>query len=359
MKKLICNFKLVISILLLSACSGKYYTVDDFIKIKKIDTHTHLDSKNTIIAEQAKADNFRLITINVDVAGSASLNEQFQVASFLHQKYPDIVDFTSSFTLEGWDSVNWADKTIAKLETDFANGAIGVKVWKNIGMTYKDSAGNFIMIDDPKFDKVIDFIILQNKTLVGHLGEPKNCWLPIDQMTVRGDMEYFTAHPEYHMFLHPESPSYEDQINARDHFLEKNPDLRFVGAHLGSLEWSIDELAKRLDKFPNMAVDMAERICHLQLQSQADREKVRRFFIKYQDRLIYATDFSFETTSDEILAETREELHKIWMEDWKYFVTADKMTNNKVEGEFEGLQLPKEVVDKIYYFNALHWFKIK
>lgn len=48
-----------------------------------------------------------------------------------------------------------------------------------------------------------------------------------------------------------------DQINARDHMLEKHPALKFIGAHLGSLEWSLEELSKRLDRFPNMALDLA------------------------------------------------------------------------------------------------------
>lgn len=101
-------------------------------------------------------------------------------------------------------------------------------------------------------------------------------------MTVKSDSAYFANHPHYHMYLHPEYPSYEDQINARDHMLEKHPELTFIGCHLGSLEWNIDELAKRLDKFPNMAVDMAERICHLEYQSAKDLKKVRDFCIKYQ-----------------------------------------------------------------------------
>ena len=92
------------------------------------------------------------------------------------------------------------------------------------------------------------------------------------------------------MYRHPEFPSYEDQIVARDRMLEKHADLQFVGAHLGSLEWSVDELAKRLDRFPNMAVDMAARIPHLQVQSVKNWQKVHDFMIKYQDRLIYATD---------------------------------------------------------------------
>jgi hypothetical protein len=274
----------------------------------------------------------------------------------MRKQFPDRVSFVTTFTLADWNSPRWADQIITKLKSDFANGALGVKVWKNIGMTYKDSANHFIMIDNPKFDKVIDYIIQQDKTVLGHLGEPRNCWLPLDQMTVNSDKEYFKAHPEYHMYLHPECPSYEDQINARDRFLERHPNLRFVGAHLGSLEWSIDELAKRLDKFPNMAVDMAERICHLQYQSKIDRDKVRNFMIKYQDRLIYGTDFSFDSTMN--AAKSKIHWHETWLADWKYLVTNEKMTVPQFDGEFTGLKLPKKVVDKIYHHNAVRWFKM-
>ena len=73
------------------------------------------------------------------------------------------------------------------------------------------------------------------------------------------------------MYLHPEMPSYEDQINARDNILAEYPGLDFIGAHLGSLEWNVDELARTLDRFPNMKVDMAARIGHLKNQSK-DRQ---------------------------------------------------------------------------------------
>ena len=120
-------------------------------------------------------------------------------------------------------------------------------------------------------------------------------------MTIKGDKSYFSEHPEYHMYLHPEFPTYEEQVAARDHMLEKHPNLKFVGAHLGSLEWNVDELAARLDKFPNMAVDMAARISHLQYQSTKNWQKVHDFFIKYQDRILYATDIQVngnESASD-------------------------------------------------------------
>lgn len=328
----------------------------DFKSIKKIDAHTHLETKNTALADLAKDNNFMLLSINTEVPGYPTLEKQLEAATFLHKQFPENVNFLTSFTLTGWDSVGWVDFTIAKLKSDFDKGALGVKVWKNIGMTYKDAKGNFVMIDNPKFDPVFTFIAQQDKTVLGHLGEPRNCWLPLEKMTVKSDQEYFKNHREYHMFLHPEYPSYENQIDARDKMLERNPELRFVGAHLGSLEWSIDELAKRLDKSPKMAVDMAERICHLQLQSMKDREKVRRFIIKYQNRLMYATDAWLDPEKDE--ATLKSNLHNTWLADWKYFVTKDKMTVKQFDGEFEGLQLPKVVVDKIYYLNAARFYKM-
>jgi hypothetical protein len=105
-----------------------------------------------------------------------------------------------------------------------------------------------------------------------------------------------------------------------------------------------------------MAADMAARICHLQFQSQKDREKVRDFFIKYQDRLIYGTDGGMGPNDD--ADGTRTYTHEKWMEDWRYFVTDEMMTVSEVNGEFQGLKLPKEVVDKIYYANAMKWFRI-
>jgi predicted TIM-barrel fold metal-dependent hydrolase len=158
------------------------------------------------------------------------------------------------------------------------------------------------------------------------------------------------------MFLHPEYPSYDDQINARDRFVEKHPEMRFVGAHLGSLEWDVDELAKRLDKFPNMAVDMAARIPHLQHQTRLNREKVRDFLIRYQDRIIYATDSGISNDSNP--EQEKKDLHNTWINDWKYFATDQTLTSPHVNGEFQGVKLPKEAIDKIYRENARKWFKI-
>ena len=210
------------------------------------------------------------------------------------------------------------------------------------------------MIDDPRFDPLIDFIEKNNITGIGHLGEPRNCWLPLGQMTVKGDKSYFTQNPEYYMYLHPENPTYEAQVSARDNMVRKHPNLRFVGAHLGSLEWNVDSLAKRLDEFPNMAVDMAARIRHLEYQTAKNWQRVHDFMVKYQDRFLYATDLGAEVTTD--TTKIKIGAHDTHVADWRFFTTNDSMRVKDFDGVFNGLHLPKTVIDKIYRTNAEKWF---
>ena len=334
--------------------STEFYSMDDFAKIPKINTHVHFKIFDTTFIVQARKDNFKFININVNSGSSPPIEKQQEVALQLDKAYPDRIGYATTFYVNNFNDPDWQEKTIAYLKESFAKGAIAVKIWKNVGLELKDANGKFVMIDDPKFDPVLDFIEKNNITLIGHIAEPKNAWLPVDKMTVKGDKNYFTEHPQYHMYLHPEYPTHEQIIAARDHMLEKHPKLLFVGAHLASLEWDTDELAKRLDKFPNMAVDMAERVSHFQYQAVTDWKKVHDFFIKYQDRLIYATD---EGVNGKVPWDTVSvRAHENWLRHWRFFTQGEKMKVPKVEKEFNGLKLPKSAVDKIYRTNAEKWF---
>ena len=344
---------------ILFGCGNRYYSEKDFTSVLKIDSHIHIGSADGVFEDQAAKDNFLLITLNVDHSDSANIRKQMDNALISVQKYPGRVFYGPTFLFDtaGWGTPQWSRRVIEGLEKDLSEGAITVKLWKNIGMTVRDRSGRFIMVDDPGLEPVIEFINSKGVPVTGHLGEPRNCWLPLDEMTVTSDSSYFASNPQYHMFLHPEYPSYEDQINARDHMLAKHPDLKFIGCHLGSLEWNVDSLAKRLDRFPNMVVDMSARICHLQFQSARNRDRVRDFCIKYQDRLLYGTDSGYNESNNP--DSFKNGMHETWINDWKYFVTDDEMTSDTFRGTFTGLKLPKEVVDKIYNENAIKWYKLK
>jgi hypothetical protein len=330
------------------------FTEADFAALDKIDVHVHINSPDSALLDQAAADHFRLLTINVDYPDFPPLPEQSRIAQTLVASHPGTLAYAASFSMSGWDEPDWQARVITQLDAAFAAGAVGVKVWKNIGMDFRDARGRLVMIDDPKFDRVFDFITGRHRVLIGHQGEPHNCWLPVDQMTVNNDKEYFREHPQYHMFLHPELPSYEEQMAARDRMLAKNPHLKFMGAHLASLEWSVDRLAAFLDRYPNTVVDLAARMGQVQYQSNLDPGKVRRFFVRYQARLLYGTDLSQDPGADS--GELRREAHATWLRDWKYLATNLTFQVPELDAPVHGLALPRSVLRKIYGANAERWF---
>ncbi len=353
------SLSVVILFFTLPACNSgsgenQYYSPDDFSSIKKIDVHAHVMTLDPAMVEQAAKDNFILPSINVEVPDLPGIDSQQYFVLQQRRQFPENIFLVTTFETATINQPGWVDRQLAYLKNSFDSGAIGIKVWKNIGMTIRDKDSNFIMIDNAIFDPIFDYLEKNHIPVIGHIGEPKNCWLPLDQMTTNNDKAYFKEHPEYHMYLHPDYPSYEAQIRSRDHLLEKHPDLKFIGAHLGSLEWDVDEIARRLDKFPNMSVETAARLGQIQFQSQTDWQKVHDFFIKYQDRIMYGTDLAAleKDNADSV----RKYAHETWTKDWRYFTTADSLESPHVNKRYKGLKLPKTVIDKIFFKNAEKWY---
>lgn len=328
---------------------GRYYSPEDFKSVKKFDVHIHINTVEEHFINQAIEDNFRFLDIVDDRPFGLPMEQQQKLAIHHLKNYPEQMAFATTFSVGEWDRKYWVDSTIAGLKRSFAKGATAVKIWKNIGMDLRDARGTFVMVDHPRIDSVLNFLAENKIPLLGHNGEPRDCWMALEKMTF--SQGYYKNHPEYHMYLHPEYPSYEDQIKARDNMLEKHGDLNFMGAHLGSLEWSLDELAKRLDAFPRMRVDLT-RMSNLKLHALNNRKKTRDFFITHQDRLIYGTDTAINATENP--EEFKQRIHNNWVADWKFYVS-DAPILLEGFGELKGLKLPREVVDKIYLKNAVRF----
>jgi predicted TIM-barrel fold metal-dependent hydrolase len=332
------------------SCSSpvKYYSVSDFENVPKIDAHFHYLTMDGRYMEFASSQNFRLLSINWD--GEYSIDEQMKITSSILSTNQGKFAFFGTFSVESFGEADFVEKTIARINECMKAGAAGIKIWKNIGMVLKDQNGQYVMIDDPVFESIFTYLEQKKIPVMGHLGEPKDCWLPENEMIDPGALSYFKENPEYYMYLHPEAPSYDDQINSRDSILKKYPKLDFIGAHLASLEGSVDELAKRLNSYPNLKVDMAARMYPIQYQSNIDREKVRNFMIRYQDRILYGTDFEVHDAPGLICDTVMVNLYKGWLNQWIYMATDSVV-------EVKGLKLPKEVIDKIYFKNAEQFFQ--
>jgi predicted TIM-barrel fold metal-dependent hydrolase len=320
----------------------------NFFTMKKIDAHIHLRYSGPELLDQAVIDNIRVITIMTD---HYDLDWQRKFINQQIETHPRQIRYITTFSMKGWDEPDWQERTITHLKKEFENGTVAVKVWKNIGMEFKDKTGNFVMVDNPRFDPIINFIESEGKTLTGHIGEPRDCWLPLDQMMANSNRRYFRNNPQYHMALNPEFPRYEELIKSYENMLEKHPDLKYVGCHMASIEWSLEELANRLNRFPNMAVDLSARIDDVQL---LDRDKVRKFFIEYQDRILYGTDLSIKEKYDPVMF--AEKAHQVWQRDWIYFSTDSILTIPDIEKPVSGLNLPGLILEKIYRINALKWY---
>lgn len=337
--------------LLIAGCTPSL----DYKTFPKIDAHVHLETKDDSFVQVINDNNFKLITLVTRSESPEVIRKEFEFAQDLNNNHPKSIGFATTISMDGFGEPEWESNTIAWLQESFDAGAMAVKIWKDIGMTFRNEDSTFIFIDDPRFDPIWDFIEENDKTLVNHTAEPKNCWLPLAEMTVKGDSSYFSRNPQYHMYLHPEYPSREEILAARDRMLKKHPNLRYVGCHLGSMEWNVDEMAEWLDKFPNYGLDMAARIVHFKVQ---DREKVRNFIIKYQDQLLYGTDIGIKDNGGSEGTDKRAQslIDGVWKEDWAYFTTDKMLTQNDKVKEYQGLKLPESVLKKIYHDNAMTMF---
>ncbi|HXW73928.1 MAG TPA: hypothetical protein VEK10_03850 [Steroidobacteraceae bacterium] len=330
--------------------AAHYYAVRDFPRVEKIDAHVHVYGVAEHFMAQATADNFRILDINVDDADYPPIGEQRRDAVSLRERYPGRVAFVTTFSVESFSSPGWSASVVRDIDEAIAQGAVGVKIWKNIGMALRDADGRYVMPDDARLEPIIAHLERQHVVLLGHQAEPRNCWLPPEKMTVRSDREYFSEHPQYYMYRHPEMPTHESILAARDRMLRAHPVLHFDAVHLASLEWDVGRVADFLDRFPGARVDVAARMVHLEYQAASDPQKVRHFLIRYQDRILYGSDAAYGPGDSDVAALAS--LHDDWLADWRFLATADLMHSADFAAAFHGLQLPREVIDKIYRRNA-------
>ncbi|MCC6344318.1 MAG: amidohydrolase family protein [Bryobacterales bacterium] len=250
-------------------------------------------------------------------------------------RYPDRFVIFANIDFSNIDAPDYARRAAAQLERDIANGAQGLKIFKNFGMDLKDTRGNRIHTDDPRFDQVFEVCARHNIPVLIHTGEPLGLFLPMDRYNERW-LELKT-HPG--RGRPPDRyPKWEDLMAEQHRLFARHPNTKFIDAHLGWLGNNLGELAKLLDRLPNVSTEIGAVIEELGRQPRF----ARQFLVKYQDRVLfgkdtyrkeeYGTYFRTLETADEYFDHDRK-YHGIW--------------------KMYGLDLPDEVLRKIYYRNAL------
>lgn len=322
-----------------------------FTALDSIDTHSHIYASRP--AYFAMLQKLHLHILDIAVVSDNANPERKNLAKELNDVF-DVVRSSNghasactTFDAYRFNQPNFTADAIRQLNQSFSRGAIAVKVWKNIGMQVKDAGGNYILPDNPALEPIYRDIAAHHKTLVTHIADPNTAWDPPNPSAT--DYSYFAEHPEWYMYKIPHAPTKESILQARDHVLEKNPDLLMVGAHFGSMESDFTQVAQHLDRYPNFAVDLAARLPYVMSRPRAE---MIAFITKYQDRLIYATDDTLypEENAAKMAASSEES----YARDWRFLATNDQL--NYRGKKIQGLALPEPILRKLYHDNAVHWF---
>ena len=259
-----------------------------------------------------------------------------------------------TFEADGRVVDGWVESAIADIDAGIEAGCVGCKIWKNIGMEVQRPSGEYVMVDDPIYTPIYEHLQARNLTLLLHIGEPLACWRPLDNPE-DPHYGYYTAHPEWHMHGHVDFPSHEQIMTARDAMVAAHPQLRVVGAHLASLEWDVDEVAQRLDRFDNFAVDTSARLLDLACQ---DPDKVRAFLDRFRDRVLWGTDIVERGLYSERTDDERERAHtslqQRYEEEIRFYTQAQGV---EVRGrQVTGLGLDETLQQRLFRDNAMQWY---
>jgi len=314
-----------------------------------IDAHTHIFSGDERVLELLERAHVKINLICMGFGDDQELERQHSLASGLAGNARLRYGWTAGWPWARFETREYGSAAAAILKSAHEKRAVGVKVWKDIGLAARRRDGQWVQIDDPVFQPLLDELVRNRTPLVAHLGEPLAAWLPLQP----GDpsFEYYRSHPEWH-FYSRSVPTLTEILVARDRMIARNPALTVVACHFASMDHDLVALGALLDRYPQLAIDTAERVGQMML---LDRDDVRTFFIRFQDRILYGSDLDFNMFDDDrtdvdALVERAEQ---VWQSELTWLRSSKPVVTR--HGSGRGLALPDVVLEKILLSNAERW----
>lgn len=307
-------------------------------KFPFIDIHNHQGNWNTadlsgLIKEMDKLNMGMMI--NLSGRGFRSSGDHLEKSvDNIQKQFPNRFVVFTNVDFGAIDEPDWTARTVKQLEADVKRGAKGLKIYKSLGMSSRDSKGNRIHIDDPRIDPVWAKCGELGIPILIHAADPKQFWQPIDKNNERW----------LELKLHPgrrhdtDTVKWERIIAEQHNIFKKHPKTIFINAHLGWFGSDLKKLSQLMDQYPNMVTEVGAVIAELGRQPRA----AKAFLTKYQDRVLFGKDSwvpdEYETYFR--VLETEDEYfpyHKRYHAFWRMY----------------GIGLPDDILKKIYYKNAL------
>jgi len=303
-------------------------------KFPVIDIHSHQatpisNEELGRVIKGMEANNLRLL---VNLSGSSGGRLQQGVQAIRNSPYKDRMVLFANVDFRNVGP-GWSGRAAAQLEADIKAGAVGLKVFKDLGMFDRKADGSRLHVDDPELDAVWETCARLNVPVLIHIAEPQAFFDPLDYSNERW-LE-LALYPDRR---HQTGVRFEELMTERNNMVKKHPNTKFILAHFG---WHGNDLAragKLLDENPNVYYDVAAVLYDFGRQPRAAHE----FFVKYQDRILFGKD--------------------IYQPDeypyyWRVFETNDEYFDYYRDyhafWKLYGIGLPDQVLRKLYYQNAL------
>ena len=296
------------------------------------------------------------IKIMVNLTGGSGKGLEEAVQRF-QQPHPDRF---LTFTEPSWDHSNQPDYgkfQADEIERAHRAGARGLKVLKTLGLYLREnvSEGRLVKIDDPRFDSMWDACGSLGMPVAIHVSDPEAFFLPTDRFNER--FEELNNHPDWSFHGH-DFPSNAEIMEARNRVLARHPKTQFIVLHVGNDAENLPYVSECMDRFPNMSVELGARIGELGRQPRMSR----KFFEKYQDRIIFGTDAvpNGTDTPQQVFVDQLYEIYYRFLEtEDEYFDYAPAPVPPQGRWRIYGIGLPDEILKKVYYQNAARLLQLQ
>lgn len=330
--------------------------------LPRIDLHTHILLGGGLRA--ARLFDRQGIGLAVNLSGPPPSGRLADYLAEAEIAYGRVVVFTSlDFRHCGADG--YGERMAADLKRAKAMGARGLKIPKALGLGVLGPDKKLLPVDDPGLDAVFVAAGELGLPVAMHVGDPQAFWQPPGPQNERN--EELSAHPEWSFYAEAqrgEIPSWQGLFDAFVRRVARHPKTTFIGVHFGNAPEDPDLVARTLSAHPNLYIDTAARLPAIgRRDGNHSAEKLRAFFMTYQDRILFGTDTAvgaqtaalmFGSSGKEPPTEADGDL--FFERTWRYFETADPAipSPTPIQGRWtiEGIALPRAVLEKIYAKNA-------
>lgn len=300
-----------------------------------IDVHSHHPNPTAARVDSIIADMDAMnMAVAVNLSGGTG-DRLAQTVATMRERYADRFVVFANLDYDDIDDPEWGARAAAQLEEDFRNGARGLKIFKSHGMTERDGNGNRIPGDDPRFDPVWAKAGELGIPVLIHTGDPRQFWEPHDRYNER----WFELVERPRRIRPPDQfPPWEVIMNEQWNIFRRHPNTNFISAHLSWLGGDLARLGQLFDEMPNMHAEMGAVLAEIGRQPRFARE----WFIRYQDRVLFGKD-SWAPDEYRVYFRTLETADE-------YF---DYYRKRHAFWKLYGLELPDDVLRKVYYGNAV------